>query len=74
VNGPSPRAAGNLAQGDGQRSSGRVTLLLEGDLVSEGFELGDEPTGLAFGLRVAVEVVGAELVIGSAGGQDMPVR
>ena len=45
---------------------------LEGDLVSEGLELGDEPAGLAFGVQAAVEVVGAELVVGGAGGQDVP--
>jgi hypothetical protein len=47
---------------------------LEGDGVSEGFELGDEPAGLAFGVQAAGEVAGAEFVVGLSGGQDVPVR
>src|ERR1700733_1921097 len=45
---------------------------LEGDLVSEGFEVGDEAAGFAFGVQAAVEIVGAEFAVGGSGGQDMP--
>ena len=45
---------------------------VEGDGVPEGLELGDEPPGFAFGVLEAGEVAGAELVIGFAGGQDVP--
>jgi hypothetical protein len=44
---------------------------LEGDGVSEGVELGDEPAGLAFGVQAAGEVLGAEFVVGLSGGQDV---
>ena len=37
---------------------------VEGDGVSEGFELGDETAGFAFGVQAGGEVVGAELVVG----------
>jgi hypothetical protein len=40
--------------------------------VSEGFEFGDEAAGFAFGVQAAVEVVGAEFLVGGAGGQDVP--
>src|SRR2546427_4943498 len=45
---------------------------LEGDGVSEGFEPGDEPAGLALGVEAAGEVVGAEFVVGLPGSQDVP--
>jgi hypothetical protein len=45
---------------------------VQGDLVSEGFEFGDEAAGFAFGVQAAVEVVGAEFLVGGAGGQDVP--
>ena len=45
---------------------------VEDDGVSEGFELGDEPAGFAFGVQAGGEVVGAELVVGLSGGQDVP--
>src|SRR3954470_13092877 len=44
---------------------------LECDVVSEGFELGDEALGVAFG--VALEVVAAEVVVGLAGAEHVPV-
>ena len=44
----------------------------EGDFVSECFELGDEASGLAFGVAFA-EVVAAEVVVGLAGGEHVPV-
>src|SRR5579875_2942616 len=44
---------------------------LQGDLVSESFELGDEPSGLAFGVA-AGEVVAAEVVVDLAGGEHVP--
>ena len=40
--------------------------------MSERFELGDEAAGFPLRVQAAVEVVGAELVVGSAGGQDVP--
>ena len=42
--------------------------------MSEGFELGDEPAGFAFGVQAGGEVVGAEFVVGLSGGQDVPER
>src|ERR1700722_31178 len=45
---------------------------LEGDLVSEGFELGDQAAGFASGVQAAGEVAGAEFVVGLSGGQDVP--
>ncbi len=45
---------------------------LEGDGVSDGLELGDEPTGFPFGVQAAGEIVGAEFVVGLSGGQDVP--
>src|SRR5262245_51968469 len=44
---------------------------LEGDVVSEPFELRDEPSGLAFGVA-AGEVVAAEVVVDLARGQHVP--
>ena len=41
---------------------------LEGDFVSKGFELGDEVSGGAF-----AEVVAAEVAVGLAGGEHVPV-
>jgi hypothetical protein len=45
---------------------------LECDAVAEGFELGDEPAGLPFGVQAAGEVAGAEFLVGFPGGQDVP--
>src|SRR3954447_22903782 len=45
---------------------------LKGDEVSEGFELGDEALGVAFGVA-ALEVVAAEVAVGLAGGEHVPV-
>src|SRR5919108_5724505 len=44
----------------------------EGDFVSEGFGLGDEASGGAFGVAFA-EVVAAEVAVGLAGGEHVPV-
>src|SRR5881227_3834721 len=44
----------------------------EGDVVSEGLELGDEALGRAFGVA-ALEVVAAEVAVGLAGGEHVPV-
>jgi len=40
--------------------------------VAEGLEPGDQAAGFPFGVLAAGEVVSAELVIGFAGGQDVP--
>jgi hypothetical protein len=40
--------------------------------MAEGLELGDQAAGFAFGVQALGEVVGAELVVGFAGGQDVP--
>src|SRR5215207_7982201 len=53
--------------------SGCRGLLGERDVVSEAFELGDEASGLAFGVAVG-EVVAAEVAVGLAGGQHVPDR
>src|SRR3954471_23892420 len=45
---------------------------LECDVVSEGFELGDEALGVAFGVA-ALEVVAAEVMVGLAGAEHVPV-
>src|SRR5260370_27516387 len=45
---------------------------LEGDLVAEGLESGDQAAGFAVGVLAASEEVGAELVVGDAAGQDVP--
>src|SRR3954454_12517551 len=45
---------------------------LERDVVSEGLELGDEAFGGAFGVA-ALEVVAAEVTVGLAGGEHVPV-
>jgi hypothetical protein len=42
------------------------------DVVAEGLELGDEALGGAFGVA-ALEVVAAEVVVGLAGGEHVPV-
>jgi hypothetical protein len=41
-------------------------------VAAEGLEAGDEALGFAVGVGAAVEVVGAEVVIRCAGGQDVP--
>src|SRR5450755_2871261 len=53
------------------RRSGCQGRVLEGDGVSESFELGDEPSGLAFGVA-AGEVLAAEVVVELAGGEHVP--
>src|SRR3954467_11801123 len=45
---------------------------LKGDAGSEGFELGDEALGVAFGVA-ALEVVAAEVAVSLAGGEHVPV-
>jgi len=40
--------------------------------VAEGLQPGDEALGFAAGIGPAAGVVGAEVVIGFAGGQDVP--
>src|SRR5215467_10391442 len=45
---------------------------LQGDGVAEGLEPGYQAAGFSFGVEAAGEVVGAELVVGFAGGQDVP--
>src|SRR5215207_3146356 len=45
---------------------------LERDVVAEGLELGDEAAGVAFGVA-ALEVVAAEVAVGLAGGEHVPV-
>src|SRR5215212_3180870 len=45
---------------------------LERDVVSEGLELGDEALGVAFGVA-ALEVVAAEVAVGLAGAEHVPV-
>src|SRR5688572_32866261 len=52
--------------------SGSSSGWLECDVVSEGFELGDEAFGVAFGVA-ALEVVAAEIAVGLAGGEHVPV-
>ena len=42
-------------------------------MVAEGLQPGDEALGFAAGVGAAAGVVGAEVVIGFAGGQDVPV-
>ena len=65
------------APGGAQRSgvaAGRLSGgWLEGDLVAEGFEFGDQATGFPVGVEAAGEEVGAELVVGHAAGQDVPM-
>ena len=46
--------------------------VVQGDVVAEGFEPGDQVAGLAFGVQAAGEVAGAEFVVGFPGGQDVP--
>jgi len=45
---------------------------LQGDGVAEGFELGDQAAGFAFGVQAGGEVAGPEFVVGLSGGQDVP--
>src|SRR6266496_4028696 len=45
---------------------------LEGDLVAEGFELGDQAPGFPFGVEAGGEVVSTQFVVGLSGGQDVP--
>src|ERR1035438_5637608 len=45
---------------------------LEADGVAECFELGDQAADFPFGVQAAGEVIGAELVVGLPGGQDVP--
>ena len=57
----------------GKVRSGCRGPLCERDVVSEAFELFDEPLGLP--LRIALrEVVGAEVAVGLAGGEHVPDR
>jgi hypothetical protein len=42
--------------------------------VAEGFEPGDQAAGFSSGVWAAGEIIGAEVVVGFAGGQDVPVR
>src|SRR6266567_1388890 len=44
----------------------------QGHRVAECFQAGDEAAGLALGVQAAGEVIAAELVVGFAGGQDVP--
>src|SRR5216683_4341947 len=64
---PRPVSAGS-GRGGGRGSGG----WLEADLVAEGFEFRDQAPGFPVGVQAAGEVVGAELVVGSGGGQDVP--
>lgn len=45
---------------------------LEGDLVADGFELGDQALGFPAVVKAAGEEVSAELVVGRASGRDVP--
>jgi hypothetical protein len=45
---------------------------LQGDGVAEGFELCDQAACFPLGIQAAGEVAGAELLVGPAGGQDVP--
>jgi hypothetical protein len=68
--GPWPVIAGRVfAVGAG--SGGGV---VQGDVVAEGFELGDQAAGFPFGVQAAGEVAGAGFLAGFPGGQDVPVR
>src|SRR5215204_7681894 len=69
----SGRAAPVPAMPDRKVRSGCRGLLGERDVVSEAFELGDEASGLAFGVAVG-EVVAAEVAVGLAGGEHVPDR
>src|SRR6266540_1019016 len=60
------------ASGAGLRGRWSGGGWLEGDGVAEGLEPGDQAAGFAFGVQALGEVVGAELVVGFAGGQDVP--
>jgi hypothetical protein len=57
-----PSAAGGAGSGG----------VFDGDAVAEGLQPGDEALGFAAGVGAAVEVVGAEVVIGFAGGTGLP--
>ncbi len=45
---------------------------MKGWLVAGGLELGDQPLGFPLGVRATGEVAGAGLLVGLAGGQDVP--
>src|ERR1700676_2690486 len=68
------------AGGSTRRSASGAGLLgrasgggwLQADGVAEGFELCDQAACFSLGIQAAGEVVGAELVVGLSGGQDMP--
>src|SRR5262249_7953117 len=52
------------------RLAGGGLLWVEGDCVSEPFELADEPARLLLGVVATVEVVGAELDVGDVAVED----
>jgi hypothetical protein len=62
---PAPGGAGFF----GVWSGGR----LEGDLVAQGFEPGDQAAGFSLGVQTAGEEICAQLVVWGAAGQDVPV-
>ena len=51
---------------------GGFRLRVDGDGVSEGLESGDESAGFFGGVYSTVEVVGAEVCVGFAGGKHVP--
>src|SRR5271170_5169862 len=53
----------------GSAGSGGV---FRGDVLAEGLKAGDEALCFALGVGAAVEVAGAEVIVGLSGGQDMP--
>src|SRR5215211_1702531 len=57
----------------GKARSGWRGPFSERDGVAEAFELGDEASGLSFGVAVG-EVVAAEVAVDLAGGEDVPDR
>src|SRR5712691_2686520 len=60
------------ASGAGFWGAGSGGGWLQADGVAEGFELCDQAAGFPLGIQAAGEVAGAELVVGFAGGQDVP--
>src|ERR1039457_1917430 len=66
--GSEPRPVMVVRGGGGVGSGG----WLEADLVAEGFEFCDEAPGFPVGVQAAGEEVSADLVVGPAGGQDVP--
>src|SRR3954465_9341056 len=56
----------------GNAGWGLCGCVLQGDGVAEGFELGDEAAGVAFGITALV-VVAAEVVVGLAVCEHVPV-